>query len=184
MPSAERSEAREDDVPRLLMFRVASPLVMATCGRGARRNDVPWVLRLYSCLSPLPPAAQGGSATRNDQRRLRRLLRLRCAPPSETFDVIHTRASESEASCERSSMTHFSPPRFIRGEACQSEGAARAALERSKLERENRIDDLREDALLGGVAQFARREFLHNSVSNTLRKHLVVPVNIFRSANA
>ena len=73
--------------------------------------------------------------------------------------VIHARASESEASRERSiltplssprfirgeagqserersqsrarPLTPLSPPRFIRGEAGQSEGAARAALERS-----------------------------------------------------
>ena len=46
-------------------------------------------------LKPLPLASQGGSATRNDERLGHRLLRLRCAPPLTTANVIHPKASES-----------------------------------------------------------------------------------------
>ena len=92
--SAERSEAREDDVPRLLTCRVASPLVMATPGSCAEFNRVRLTRRGYFQVKPLPLASQGGSATRNDERRPRQLLRLRCAPPSATSNVIHTTASK------------------------------------------------------------------------------------------
>ena len=95
MTSAERSEAREDDVPRLLTCRVASPLVMATPDSCGGFNRVRVTRRGYCQVKPLPLAPQGGSATRNDQRRPRRLLRLRCAPPSAVFPVIHAKASES-----------------------------------------------------------------------------------------
>ncbi len=80
--SAERSEAREDDVGRSTTSRVASPLVMATHERQSRDNKLRWARRGDSHVKPLPPASQGGSATRYDHRRRRRLLRLRCAPPS------------------------------------------------------------------------------------------------------
>ena len=91
--SAERSEAREDGVPRLVTCRVASPLVMALHGRDARRNHVPWSLRVCSCASPLPPASQGGSATRNEQRRLYSIAQ---ASLRSAFDeVIRAKASES-----------------------------------------------------------------------------------------
>jgi hypothetical protein len=112
--SAERSEAREDDVSRPVTCRVASPLVMATRGRRAKRADAPWALRVCPCLKPLPPASQGGSATRNDHRPRRPTLRLRCAPPSSASRAVHARASESggreptvrpAASCERSNTS-------------------------------------------------------------------------------
>ena len=62
--------------------RVASPLVMATRDSCVRLSPVR--LASHSCLrlDPLPPASHGGSATREDERLPRRLLRLRCAPPS------------------------------------------------------------------------------------------------------
>ena len=73
--------------------RVASPSVMATHGRDARRNHVPWSLRVCSCASPLPPASQGGSATRNEQRRLYSIAQ---ASLRSAFDeVIRAKASES-----------------------------------------------------------------------------------------
>ena len=75
--------------------RVASPSVMATHGRDARRNHVPWSLRVCSCASPLPPASQGGSATRNEQRRLYSIAQ---ASLRSAFDeAIHAKASELRA---------------------------------------------------------------------------------------
>ena len=57
--SAERSEAREDDFGSSATFRVASPLVMATRGRDARRVDVLLARRACLQVTPLPPASQG-----------------------------------------------------------------------------------------------------------------------------
>ncbi|MFM1866650.1 MAG: hypothetical protein RL591_58 [Planctomycetota bacterium] len=101
--SAERSEAREDDVPRLVTCRVASPLVMVRHGRDAGRNEVPWSLCVCSCVSPLPSASQKGSATRNDQRRLHSIAQasLRSAfdevinAKARESGLIHAKASES-----------------------------------------------------------------------------------------
>ncbi|MFM1867587.1 MAG: hypothetical protein RL591_995 [Planctomycetota bacterium] len=107
--SAERSEAREDDVGRRATSRVASPLVMATPRGNARRSHLRLARRVYSHVTPLPPASQRGSATRNDRRGRHRSLRLRCAPPSASssfiqhqsereralqFRAVHTRASK------------------------------------------------------------------------------------------
>ena len=83
--SAEQSEAREDDFGRSSTFRVASPLVMATRGSCVRFSPLRSASRSYLRLQPLPPASQGGSATRTNNRRPRRLLRLRCAPPSAMY---------------------------------------------------------------------------------------------------
>ena len=86
---------------------MASPLVMATRDSCVRLSPVR--LASHSCLrlDPLPPASQGGSATRNDERHPHHLLRLRCAPPS----TMSTKASESEASRERSDLVRFTPKR-------------------------------------------------------------------------
>ena len=66
---------------------------MALHGRDARRNHVPWSLRVCSCASPLPPASQGGSATRNEQRRLYSIAQ---ASLRSAFDeAIRAKASES-----------------------------------------------------------------------------------------
>ena len=92
--SAERSEAREDDVGRRATSRVASPLVMAAHGRESRFSDLRWARCGDSHVKPLPPASQGGSATRHDQLLPHRLLRLRCAPPSTMSSEIHARASK------------------------------------------------------------------------------------------
>jgi len=104
--SAERSEAREVDVPRLLTCRVASPLVMATRGKGARRHDVPWVPMFHGCRCSMGASCAcvplattsccaGGSATRNDHQLRCPSLRLRCAPPSAASRAVHAKASES-----------------------------------------------------------------------------------------
>ena len=95
--SAERSEARENDVGRGATSRVASPLVMATPKREARCSNHRLARRGYSHVMPLPPASQGGSATRNDPRRRHRSLRLRCAPPSASYSFMHARASRLRA---------------------------------------------------------------------------------------
>jgi hypothetical protein len=92
--SAERSEAREDGTRRHGAFRVASPLVMATRGADARRNDVLWALRVCPYLKPLPPASQGGSATRHTEQLLRSSLRLCFAPPSSVSHLGIARASK------------------------------------------------------------------------------------------
>jgi len=66
---------------------------MATHGRDARRNHVPWSLRVCSCVSPLPSAPQKASATRNDQRRLHSIAQ---ASLRSAFDEAnHAKASES-----------------------------------------------------------------------------------------
>jgi hypothetical protein len=115
--SAERSEAREDDARRRWAFRVASPLVMASCGSRCGWND----LGSPPARAPTSfhyPCFAGGSATRDVRRPPRRALGLRCAPPSATFNVL----------------------------ACQREGAARAALEQSNTRAERseaREDDAR-----------------------------------------
>ena len=83
--SAEQSEAREDDFGRSSTFRVASPLVMATRDSYVRFSPLRAASRSCLRLQPLPPASQGGSATRTNNRRPRRLLRLRCAPPSAMY---------------------------------------------------------------------------------------------------
>jgi hypothetical protein len=95
--SAERSEARENDVGRGATSRVASPLVMATPKREARCSNHRLARRGYSHVMPLPPASQGGSATRNDRRRRHRSLRLRCAPPSASSSFMHATASRLRA---------------------------------------------------------------------------------------
>ena len=87
--SAERSEAREDDARRSCAFRVASPLVMATRRSCGEWTNFRLARRMCSQGTPLPPASQGGSATRHDRRLRNRLLRLRCAPPSETPSLTH-----------------------------------------------------------------------------------------------
>ena len=108
--SAERSEAREDDVPRLLTCRVASPLVMATLGSCAEFNRVRLTRRGHLQVKPLPLASQGGSATRNDERRPRQLLRLRCAPPSATPIIAHASACATPSARSRASHG-VDPPR-------------------------------------------------------------------------
>ena len=140
--SAERSAAREDDAQLRGTSRVASPLVMATRGSCVAFNHVRLALRASSELKPLPPASQGGSATRYDTRLPRRLLWLRCAPPSlkhpvvavaaaaALFGVANAKASESghlkrsfSSPPVASAQTrhHLGPPRFTRGEADESE---------------------------------------------------------------
>jgi hypothetical protein len=91
--SAERSAAREDDAQLRGTSRVASPLVMATRGSCVAFNHVRLALRASSELKPLPPASQGGSATRYDTRLPRRLLWLRCAPPSFKHPVVAVAAA-------------------------------------------------------------------------------------------
>ncbi len=89
---------------------------MALHGRDARRNHVPWSLRVCSCASPQPPSSQGGSATRNEQRRLYSIAQ---ASLRSAFDeVIRAKASEgggrgvihARASKLRSRLRALKPP--------------------------------------------------------------------------
>ncbi len=122
--SAERSAAREDDAQLRGTSRVASPLVMATRGSCVAFNHVQLALRASSELKPLPPASQGGSATRYNTRIPRRLLWLRCAPPSSKHPVVAVAAAAAPsgvASTKASAqISHLGPPRFTRGEADES----------------------------------------------------------------
>ena len=68
---------------------------MATRGSFAEFNNLRLTHRGYFQLMPLPLASQRGSATRNNRRRPRRMLRLRCAPPSASSNAIHAKASKS-----------------------------------------------------------------------------------------
>jgi hypothetical protein len=116
--SAERSAAREDDAQLRGTSRVASPLVMATRGSCVAFNHVQLALRASSELKPLPPASQGGSATRYNTRIPRRLLWLRCAPPSSKHPVVAVAAAAAPsgvASTKASESGHLkrsfsSPP--------------------------------------------------------------------------
>jgi hypothetical protein len=63
--------------------------------------------------------------------RARALKHDSISAPEDSLRGEPARASESEASRERSSMIHLNPRRFTRREVGQSEGAASAALERS-----------------------------------------------------
>ena len=105
--SAEQSEAREDDFGRSSTFRVASPLVMATRDSYVRFSPLRAASRSCLRLQPLPPASQGGSATRTNNRRPRRLLRLRCAPPSAI--------TPKRASCEALRQPVSAPEDSLRG---------------------------------------------------------------------
>jgi hypothetical protein len=127
--SAERSEARENDVGRGATSRVASPLVMATPKREARCSNHRLARRGYSHVMPLPPASQGGSATRNDPRRRHRSLRLRCAPPSASSSFMHARASKLRALKFLAVHARASKPRALKFLAVH----ARASKLRSRL---------------------------------------------------
>ncbi len=171
--SAERSEAREDGVPRLVTCRVASPLVMALHGRDARRNHVPWSLRVCSCASPLPPASQGGSATRNEQRRLYSIAQ---ASLRSAFDeAIHAKASESGGRGVIHARASESGGRgVIRARASKSGGRgvirARASKLRSRLRSRLRALQIRisarRDSLAARLANASESGHLKRSFSS------------------